>query len=79
MIWFSFAELAIEAHGVIASRMALMATGAITAAEAQLMITEKLVAAAEAGAILATGGNPEKVMRNYRRHVKANRRRLRRR
>jgi hypothetical protein len=76
MIWFSLVELAIEANGVIASRMALMATGAITANEAQLMITEKMFAAAEAGAILASGGNVEKVMRNYRRRVRANGRRL---
>lgn len=77
MIWFSLMQLAIESNGVIASRIALMATGAITATEAQLMVTEKIFAAAEAGAILAAGGNMDKVVRKYRRRVKANARRLR--
>ena len=76
MLWFSLAKLAIEANGVIASRMALIATGEITTAEAHRMITEKMFAAAEASAILAFGGNVETVMRSYRRRVRANGRRL---
>ncbi len=76
MWWFAVAELTIEANSVIASRLALMATGAITLAEAQLMVSEKMFAAAEAGAILASGRNMSKVVRSYRRRVKANVRRL---
>lgn len=76
MIWFTLAKLAIEANGVIASRVTLMTTGAITAAEAQLMVTEKVFAAAEAGVVLTTGGSMDRVVRGYRRRIKANARRL---
>jgi hypothetical protein len=76
MLWLSLAKLTMEANSVIASRLALMASGAITATEAQLMITEKVFAAAEAGVILGAGGNVGKVVNRYRRHVRKNARRL---
>ena len=44
--------------------------------EAQRMVTEKMVAAAEAAMTLATGGTAERVVRDYRRKVRANARRL---
>jgi hypothetical protein len=53
-----------------------MASGSITASEAQLMVTQKMFAAAEAGAILATGGNVDRVVSRYRHHCNANARRL---
>ncbi len=72
MWWFTVAEFAIEANSVIASRFAMMATGAITISEAQLMVSEKMLAAAEATAIIAAGGNLDRVVKSYRRRVKAN-------
>ena len=76
MLWFSVAELFIEANSVIASRLSLMATGAITFTEIQLMVSEKLSAAAEASVILATGGGFTKVVFCYQRRVKDNVRRF---
>jgi hypothetical protein len=40
------------------------------------MVTEKANALAEAGMTLARGGSAEKVIRRYRTHVRANKRRL---
>jgi hypothetical protein len=47
-------------------------------AENQLMLTEKVLALAEAATTVATGGSPHKVARDYRKKVRANSRRLRR-
>ena len=76
MLWFAVAELVIEANSVIASRLSLMATGAISFSEAQLMVSEKMSAAAEAGAIIATGGSLTKILDCYQRRVKENVRRF---
>ena len=76
MIWFSAMSLAIEAGGVINSRLLQCVFGQITPSECQLMMTEKVGAAFEAGAILATGGNADAVIDNYRRHVALNATRL---
>jgi hypothetical protein len=42
------------------------------------MVTEKLTAFAEASATIATGGSAHQVVKGYRKHVRANVRRLRR-
>jgi hypothetical protein len=42
------------------------------------MVTEKVTAFAEAAATLATGGSAHKVVRGYRRKVRANVKRLKR-
>jgi hypothetical protein len=47
-------------------------------AENQLMVTEKLLALAEAATTVATGGSPHQVVRGYRKKVRANTKRLRR-
>ena len=70
--------LAMEAQTVIGMRLGQIAMGRGTAAEAQLMVTEKMLALAEASVTLATGGSAHKVVKAYRRKVQANSRRLRR-
>jgi hypothetical protein len=42
------------------------------------MVTEKAAAFVEAAVTLAAGGSAQKIVRRYRRHVRANARRLRR-
>jgi hypothetical protein len=80
--WFRLASdaalLAMEAQTVIGMRLGQIAMGRGTAAEAQLMVTEKVLALAEASVTLATGGSPHKVVKAYRKKVQANSRRLRR-
>lgn len=69
--------LAIESQQVIALRLAKFAMGGPSATrEANRMVSEKAVAAVEAGLHLATGGAPHKVVRSYRSKVRANRDRL---
>jgi hypothetical protein len=70
--------LAVEAQGVIAMRLTSAALGRGTHAENTLMVTEKAPAFLEAAAVIASGGSPNKVVRGYRKHVRANARRLRR-
>jgi hypothetical protein len=71
--------LAIEAQTVIGLRLGQIATGRGTPAETQLMVTEKVLALAEAAATVATGGSAHKIVRGYRKKVKANAKRLSRR
>jgi hypothetical protein len=47
-----------------------------TAAETQLMVTEKMLALVEAVGTVAMGGSAHKVARDYRKRVRANVRRL---
>ncbi|AQR74835.1 hypothetical protein [Sphingomonas sp. LM7] len=76
--------LGLEASSVIGLRVAKMAGGGVGAAEeAQLMLSEKMQAAFELQTALVTGrlgDNPltgtQKVLKHYRRKVKANRKRL---
>lgn len=76
--------LGVEASAVIGLRTVKMASGGVdAAAEAQLMVSEKMQSAFELQAALVTGrlgANPlagtQKVLRHYRRKVKANRKRL---
>jgi hypothetical protein len=77
---FSSAMLYHEAQHVIGLRTLKLARGgALGQREAQLMVTEKGVALAEAIGIFSTGGSAEKVLRRYRKRIRANKRRLSRR
>jgi hypothetical protein len=73
------AMLALEAQSVIAMRLTSIALGRGTQAENSRMVTEKATAFVQAATTLATGGSAHKVVRGYRKHVRANGRRLRRR
>ncbi|WP_213980674.1 hypothetical protein [Sphingomonas sp. dw_22] len=76
--------LGMEASTVIGLRLAKMAMGGPAArSEAWLMLSEKMQAATELQTALVTGqlgatplAGTRKVLRHYRRKVKANRRRL---
>ena len=70
--------LALEAQTVIGLRLGQIAMGRGSLAENQLMVSEKVLAWAEAAATVATGGSPDQVVRGYRKKVRANTRRLRR-
>jgi hypothetical protein len=71
------AMLALESQAVIAMRMTNAALGLGTHAETTRMCTEKVAAFAEAAAAVAGGGSAHRVVRRYRKHVRANVRRLR--
>ena len=72
-----FIWLAIEANEVIALRMAKIISGGPDAmTEIQLMITEKIDAAAEAGTSLIFGQSPTVIVARFRQHVASNQRRL---
>ena len=70
--------LAVEAQSVIAMRLTSAALGRGTHAENTRMVTEKAAAFVEAATALASGGSAQDVVRGYRKHVRANARRLRR-
>ena len=71
------AMLGVEAQMVIGQRMAMFMLGGPKAdKEARLMVTEKVKAAGEAATTIALGGTPQKVVRDYRRKVQANHKRL---
>ena len=70
--------LAVEAQSVIAMRLTSAALGRGSHAENTRMVTEKAAAFAEAATALAAGGSAASVVRGYRKHVRANARRLRR-
>ncbi len=72
------ALLAMEAQTVIGIRLSQVAMGRSTAAETQLMVTEKMVAFVEAAVTMATGGSAHTVVSGYRKHVRANVSRLQR-
>ena len=81
--WWEFSTdavmLAVEAQSVIAMRLTSIALGRGTHASATTrMVSEKATAFAEAAMTLATGGSAHEVVRGYRKHVRANGRRLRR-
>ena len=67
----------LEAQSVIGLRLAQIAMGQGTPAEAQLMVTEKMLAFVDAATTVAAGGSAHKVVRGYRKRVQANARRLR--
>ena len=69
--------LALEASGVIGLRSIKIARGGVDALqEINLMVREKVDAAAEALATLVGGGSVEAVLTGYRRHVAMNAQRL---
>jgi hypothetical protein len=70
--------LAVEAQSVIAMRLASAALGRGSHAETTLMVTEKASALLEAAAALAGGRSTHHLVRGYRKQVRANARRLRR-
>lgn len=71
------AMLALESQSVIGLRLAKPAAGGSGAqAEAERMVSEKVLAAGEAALLIATGGSTAKVTAGYRRKVRQNRRRL---
>jgi len=69
--------LGLEAQSVVGLRLAQIAVGQSTLAEAQLMMTEKMLAFMDAATTVATGGSAHAVVEDYRRRVQANARRLR--
>lgn len=82
--WMKFAtdstRLYQETQEVMGLRMMKLALGGPAGQiEAQRMIAEKGFAFAEAAGSLAAGGSLERVVRRYRSHVRANKRRLSRR
>jgi hypothetical protein len=70
------ALLAMESQTVIGIRLAQIAMGRGTPAEMQLMLTEKMLALADAAATVAAGGSMHKVVKGYRKRVRSNVRRL---
>jgi hypothetical protein len=69
--------LGVEAQRVIGLRWMKFARGGHAAeTEAVRMFAEKTTALAEAGMTLARGGSAGAVIRRYRTHVRANKRRL---
>ncbi|MGF9764100.1 hypothetical protein AAII07_54255 [Microvirga sp. 0TCS3.31] len=70
--------LAFEAQTVIWTRLSQAAMGQGSHAENLLMVTEKITAFTEAAAVLATGGSAHKIVKGYRKKVRANAKRLRR-
>jgi hypothetical protein len=74
---FASARLCYEAQEVVNLRLTKLAQGGTDShTEAQLMVTEKGFALAEALVTLFGGGSMQKVVRRYRRHVRTNKRRL---
>jgi hypothetical protein len=73
----SLMMLAAEANHVVGLRvMKMMRGGRGARHEAELMISEKIDAAIEAGAGLMTGASGDEIVRRYRRRVAANAKRL---
>jgi hypothetical protein len=71
--------LAVEAQSVVGLRLMMLGAGGTAAqTEVHRMLTEKASALIEATATLASGGSAHKVIAGYRKHVRANSRRLRR-
>jgi hypothetical protein len=69
--------LGLEAQSVIGLRLSQIGMGQGTPAEAQLMVTEKMLAFMDAATTVAAGGSAGAIVEDYRRRVRANARRLR--
>jgi hypothetical protein len=75
--WFAGAMLAMEASEVIRLRLEKFAAcDEDSEQEACLMVTEKIVAALQAGASLLAGASPAAIIGIYRERVAANAKRL---
>jgi hypothetical protein len=73
----SLAILAVEANHVVGLRMMkLMRGGRGARREAKLMISEKIDAAAKVGTSLMAGASGDEIVRQYRKRVAANAKRL---
>ncbi len=72
-----YAELALASWETVWHRTALMATGACTRAEYQLMVHEKMNALQLASMALLTGQAADAVLQPYHKRATANARRLR--
>jgi hypothetical protein len=69
--------LAVESSGVVSLRMMKLMSGDRDALrEAELMISEKIDAAFEAGASLMAGASGDQIIHRYRQHVAVNAERL---
>jgi hypothetical protein len=69
--------LAVESSGVVSLRlMKLMSGDRDVLREAELMISEKIDAAFEAGASLMGGASGDQIIHRYRQHVAVNAQRL---
>jgi hypothetical protein len=75
--WLDLTMLAAESQHVLGLRMLKLALGGAKAREeANLMVTEKMLAATQAATRLMLGASPDSVVKGYRRKVRANARRL---
>jgi hypothetical protein len=72
LLWYSAMMLALDAAKVVEMRLRMMALGQGTPAEMFLMVTEKLEAMEDAGTIIIRGGDPSRIIDNYRKIVAAN-------
>jgi hypothetical protein len=77
-MWNSLTRLAIEANSVIALRMMKLMLGGRRAArrEARLMVSEKIDAAVKTSRSIVDGASAGEIIRQYRRRVAANAKRL---
>jgi hypothetical protein len=75
--WINMTMLAVESQQVIWLRLMKIAGGGPRPnAESNLMVSEKMAAAADAGRKLVLGASPDSVVKGYRKVVRANVRRL---
>jgi hypothetical protein len=78
-VFNSLMKLAFDASHVVGLRMMKLVRGGRQARrEAELMVTEKIDAAFEAGTRLLAGASGDEIVRRYRRRVAANAKRLKR-
>lgn len=76
-LFYNLAMLGAESAQVIGLRvMKIGAGGSRARKESRLMVSEKKAAATQAVGKLARGTSPTSVVKNYRKKVQANRRRL---
>ena len=75
--WWDLGTLAVESQQVMWLRyLRLAAGGSKASAETRRMVSEKVAIAAQAGIGLMLGDAPGRVVKRYRKKVRANRRRL---
>ena len=75
--WWNVGMLAAEAQQVVWLRcMRLVAGGATASAEAQRMVSEKVALAGPVAVGILMGDSAVKMVKRYRKKVRANRRRL---
>jgi len=72
LLWHSAMMLALDAAKVVEIRLRMMALGQSTPVEMFLMVMEKVEAIEDARKIIIQGGDPSRVIDNYRKIVVAN-------